>query len=81
MNRYYIYKYMTNRGDNLLKFKIKLDDIDISRIISEYYNVPISNVNLEINETTSGYGWQEHTEYSIECTVDISYPQNVDEYK
>lgn len=51
---------------------IELSRSDIAGIIAEKYGVLMSNVSVNAEETTVGYGPGEHLEYVASATVTLS---------
>lgn len=53
-----------------MKYFIELNEMDIKNIIAEHFDVPSSNVRLEIKKDYEGYGPMEHEVHVAKVVVE-----------
>lgn len=48
-----------------MKVKYELYEDDIKKVLARYFEVPVEDIDLQVFETTKGYGMQEYTGHEV----------------
>ncbi len=55
-----------------MKTCYELDENDIKKLLAEHFGTKETEVDININAVTKGYGYDEHIEHEISATVRLS---------
>lgn len=48
-----------------MKVKYELTEDDIKKVLARYFEVPVEDIDLQVIETTKGYGMQEYADHEV----------------